>query len=774
MGDFNEIMFANERVGRKAKCIPSQRLKKCMENCDMTDLKLLGSFFTWNNKQKPDDRIFPKINRAMVNSHWCMSFSESEAVFLPELSFDHSPLLVSIYQNKSSGKKPFKYYNMWKMAPTFDTQVSKRGNEEVQGSQMYKIVTKLKRLKLVLKKINREGFSEIHKADMVTKDDLITAQEELSKNPQSLTLIKTEQEASKKYNEVHKAYSMFLSQKAKINWATFGDKNSAYFHASLKFRRIHNQIVSIEDEHGTWQDSPEGVQKAFLGYYEALLGTSMQNRRKVLKSVVNLGPKITEAHKSTLVADYTEKEVKAALFSIPDIKAPGSDGFGSAFYQDNWALVGSDFIAAILSFLSTGKMLKEINTTTITLIPKVACPKSVVDFRPISCCNVLYKTATKVICNRLKRILPDLIADNQGGFIHGRYIAHNVLVCQDLVRLYGRKNCKPSCMIKINLRKAYDTVEWGFLEEMLMEFSFPDQFIKLIMICIRTPKFSLLLNGSMCGFFNAKRGLRQGDLVSPLLFVLGMEYLSRIFQKVGDWPGFKFHERCSSLKLNHLYFVDDLFVFSHGDFVSIMLMLRRLKLFSSTSGLMPNEQKTAIYCSGMSNNEVGRILEASQFKRSTLPFRYLGIPICSKKISTAECQIILEKMVDYAITKEIEAICRSFLWKGTHAGAGPGLVAWEHICLPKGAGGLGLRNIQKWNIAAMTRYKVPDGSERKLNWGTAAVGLQKLLQTASKMKNVSASRRSMMKTILAALVYQVWEARNDVLWNQKQWQIIVI
>uniref|UniRef100_A0A803Q2C4 Reverse transcriptase domain-containing protein n=1 Tax=Cannabis sativa TaxID=3483 RepID=A0A803Q2C4_CANSA len=418
-------------------------------------------------------------------------------------------------------------------------QVSTSWNEEVQGSHMYRIVTKLRRLKLVLKKINKEGFFEIHKVDMVAKADLITAQEELRKNPQCSTLMEIEKEASKK--------------------------------------RIHNQIFSIEDEHGTWHDSPEGVQETFLGYYEALLGTSMQNKLKVLKSVVNFGPRITKAHKAILLVEYTEEEVKEALFSIPGIKAPGPDGFGSAFYQDNWALVRSDFVAAILSFLSTGKMLKQINTTTITLIPKVTCPKSVADFRPISCCNVLYKIATKVICNRLRRVLPDLIADNQGGCVNGRYIAHNVLVCQDLVRLYARKNFKPSCMMKIDLRKAYDTVEWGFLEEMLMEFGFPDHFIKLIMICIMTV-------------------------------------------------------------------------------VKIYLLW------------------------------------------------YLGIPICSKKISTPECQIILEKMVDYAITREIEEIFRFFLWKGTQAGAGAGLVAWEQVCLPKGAGGLGLRNIQKWNIAAMTRY----------------------------------------------------------------------
>lgn len=119
--------------------------------------------------------------------------------------------------------------------------------------------------------------------------------------------------------------------------------------------------------------------------------------------------------------------------------------------------------------LNSSRMLKELNTTTITLIPKVQCPKSVKEFRPISCCNTIYKCGIKVIYRRLRQILPNIIMENQGGFMHGRFIVHNIMVMQDPVKNYGKKKAAPD----IDIQKAYDTVNWDFLREMLTQLKFP-------------------------------------------------------------------------------------------------------------------------------------------------------------------------------------------------------------------------------------------------------------------------------------------------------------
>ena len=182
------------------------------------------------------------------------------------------------------------------------------------------------------------------------------------------------------------------------------------------------------------------------------------NRRATIQQIVQDGPMITAERRAILCATYIPAEVTHALFSIPGNKALGPYGFRSHFYRDAWNIIKDDVINVIIDVLNNRKMLKELNNTVITLIPKTKCPTNLTEFRPISYCNTLYKCVTKVLGARIRQVLPDLIMENQGGFVHGRYIAHNIMFIKDMVKQYGRKHVQPSCLMKIHLQKAYDTV----------------------------------------------------------------------------------------------------------------------------------------------------------------------------------------------------------------------------------------------------------------------------------------------------------------------------
>jgi len=161
------------------------------------------------------------------------------------------------------------------------------------------------------------------------------------------------------------------------------------------------------------------------------------------------------------------------VFSLNKNKALGPDGFSAGFFQRAWPIVGEDVIEAILDFFSYGKLLREVNATIITLVPKRSNPSVMGDFRPISCCNIVYKCITKIIANRLLKGLDDIVGPNQGAFIPGRSIAENIMLAQELVCNYHREKGRPRCTIKVDLMKAYDSVNWRFILHYLKCFGAP-------------------------------------------------------------------------------------------------------------------------------------------------------------------------------------------------------------------------------------------------------------------------------------------------------------
>ena len=256
--------------------------------------------------------------------------------------------------------------------------------------------------------------------------------------------------------------------------------------------------------------------------------------------------------------------MKQALNQMGPLKAPGPDGMAPIFYQKYWHIVGNDLTASILACLKDGSLLKKINHTHICLIPKVQNPESVKDFRPISLCNVVYKIIAKVLANRLRKILPRIILEAQSAFVPGRLISDNILIAFETLHhmKHMKGNQQGFMALKLDMSKAYDKVERSFLEKIMLKMGFANSWVSMIMECVRTVSYSVLINGEPRGFFHPTRGLRQGDPISPYLFLLCAEGLNALLMKATiskSIHGISISR--GGPKITHLFFADDSVLF---------------------------------------------------------------------------------------------------------------------------------------------------------------------------------------------------------------------
>ncbi|GLT49980.1 hypothetical protein SLA2020_234990 [Shorea laevis] len=218
---------------------------------------------------------------------------------------------------------------------------------------------------------------------------------------------------------------------------------------------------------------------------------------------------------------YTAEEVLLALKQIHSSKAPGPNGMNAGFFKHYWPIIGDDVTKAVLEFFNEGIMTKGVNRTHIVLILKTKNPNAMKDFWPISLCNVIYKVISKILTNRLKPLLPSIISKNQSAFVLSRLIYDNVMVAFEMVHHLKnkRQGTKGDMAIKLDLSKAFDRVEWDLLQGVMQAIRLPSTWIDRVMNCVRTVEYSILVNGSITREFTPSRGIRQGDPLSPLLFI---------------------------------------------------------------------------------------------------------------------------------------------------------------------------------------------------------------------------------------------------------------
>jgi hypothetical protein len=218
----------------------------------------------------------------------------------------------------------------------------------------------------------------------------------------------------------------------------------------------------------------------FVHYYQQLLGTSKATI-SLDSAIIRCGPYLSSSSHGLLLSPVSYEDIRKAVFDIGNDKAPGPDGYSSFFFKQAWNVVGEDLCAAVQDFFHSGRLLKQVNHSIISLVPKSVNVSSTSDFKTISCCNVIYKVIAKILVGRLAQVLSNIVSLIQNAFWGGGLMSDNINLVYELLRQYGRKRSSPQSLLKVNFRKAFNSVQWEFLENLLRHLGFPDNFVLLVM-----------------------------------------------------------------------------------------------------------------------------------------------------------------------------------------------------------------------------------------------------------------------------------------------------
>ncbi|XP_021761169.1 uncharacterized protein LOC110726001 [Chenopodium quinoa] len=314
---------------------------------------------------------------------------------------------------------------------------------------------------------------------------------------------------------------------------------------------------------------------------------------------------------------FSAAEVKKAMFNMHCLKSPGTDGFTADSFQAYWEDVEELVVDSVQQFLRTGNTLKEWNQTLLVLISKVRVPEREGQFRPISLCNTVYKCISMCMVNRLKNILPGLISENQHAFIPSRYMEDNILLSHELMHLINSKKGSNFTAIKIDMSKAYDRVDW------------------------RTS-----------GHFVPQCGLRQGDPLSPYLFIFCMDIHSimlSLAEDINQFKGLKVSRRSPSI--SYLFFADDAMLFFKADEESYLCINVILLRFGKASGQQLNLQKSFIkFSPGFDNNKRLVLKSILSMPETDNMGTHLGAPIDIQGKKSLAFQFLVDRVSDKLVS----------------------------------------------------------------------------------------------------------------------------
>ncbi|GJY46578.1 RNA-directed DNA polymerase, eukaryota [Tanacetum coccineum] len=633
MGDFNEVRNKNERFGSIYNVQGATAFNLFISNAGLEEVPLGGCSFTWCHRSASK---MSKLDRFLMSESLLGACPNFSTITLDRYLSDHRLILLR-ESTHDYGPILFRFFHYWFEVDGFEKLVNEAWYEtQVDASNaMLNLMNKLKYLK---KKIR--AWNDV-------SDDIINKRTEVVKSIQ----------------ELDELQSMEAAQKAKIKWAIEGDENSKYYHGVLNKKRNQLSIRGVLAA-GNWIENPALVKNKFLTHFK-----NQFERPNTMRPILNMDfpRQLTSIQQLDMEAEVSNDEIKRAVWDCGIDKSPGPDGFTFGFYRRFWKLIEKDVVAAVKLFFQSGYIPKGCNSSFIALIPKILDAKMVKDFRPISLIGSLYKIIAKILANHLVMVLGDIINEVQSAFVADRQILDGLFILNELFQWCKSKK-KQSFIFKVDFEKAYDSVRWDYLDDVLRKFGFGERWCGWIQECLRSSWGSVIVNGSPMEEFQFFKGLKQGNPLSLFIFILIMESLHISFQRAVNAGMFKGIVLDSSMQLSHIFYADDAVFVGQWSNSNIDTIVHVLKCFHYASGLSINMSKSKIMGIAVTEERVEQVASRIRCDILKVPMKVLqrmesirchffnGVDLDSKKSIWAKWNNVLTSKEKGGLGVVIKAI----------------------------------------------------------------------------------------------------------------------
>ncbi|PNY11183.1 cysteine-rich receptor-like protein kinase [Trifolium pratense] len=600
--DFNAVCRGEERSGiNNADGVTSTEIIEFhhfLEELELVDLPLLGRRFTW---YQASGRAMSKIDRILISDEWASIWGNGSLWALPRDVSDHCPLILK-YSHQECGPKPF----------------------SVEGWIGFVLKEELKGLKFVLREWNNLEYGGME----ARIGGLVMEIQDLDSKGETMGLSRQEVSSrNEKFGELWKflkSKEALIFQISRSKWLKEGDCNTKFFHGCIKARSKLNSISAIRVD-DVWLESPDQIKAVVSSFFANHVSDTPRARPK-LDGVVF--PMLSEDENFELTSPFSLDEIELVV--------KHSDG---------------DIRIMFDQFHGNACLPKSLLSYFVTLIPKVNSPSSISDFRPISLLGFLYKLIAKVLEKILAKVIDSFFTSNQLAFIKGRNLVDSVLVVNEVLEM-AKKSRRDCLIFKVDFEKAYDSVDWDFLEYMLHRSVF------------------------------AKNGLIGSG--NGLTLVEGFSGVMRKVVELDMFKGFSLGR--TPVVISHLQYADDTLCIEEASVNNLWSLKAILRVFEMASGLKVNFWKSGLMGVNVSSTFMEMTCTFLNCRFGSIPFKYLGLPIGAnpRRIST------WDPLLEHLRVRGGKNIC----W-----------VKWSVVCKEKSQGGLGVQDVRIVNFSLLSKWR---------------------------------------------------------------------